>query len=402
MKILLIIIDGLGDKPISQLKNRTPLEAAETPNLDYLAQKGVCGLVDTFYFPEQQYPRSDTAHLALLGYDPSQDYLGRGPYEAAGIGMDLNQGEVALRANFGTVDENLKVVDRRAGRISKTQELVKALQGQKIKGVKFLIKKAYGHRAGIIMQSDQKLSAEISNGDPHQTEVKVNIIKPQDDTEAALFTAEVLNEFLKQAHKILKRHPLNKKRKSQGLLPANYLLVRGAGTLKQVSSFKEKYGLKAVCIAGGALYKGIGKLLGMDLIEVEGDTGLPNTNLKGKFEAAARSTERYNFIFVHVKPTDNLAEDGNFRGKKQFIEEIDQNIKPILNLKRTLVAITADHSTCCALRRHCVEPVPLVVVDKEKDEVSEFSEQACSTGKLGVINQTDLMTQLLASVKSAS
>mgnify|MGYP000305920144 CR=1 FL=1 len=399
MNIILVVIDGLGDRPVSELQNQTPLEAAATPNLDEFAEKGLTGTVDTFYSPEQGYPRSDTAHLALLGYDPEQDYLGRGPYEVAGIGMDLQQGDVALRANFGTVDENLTVKDRRADRISETQELVESLQGQEIKGVKFLVKKAYGHRAGLIMRSEKKLSAEVTNGDPHQTGVEVNRVEPEEDSEAAMFTAQVLNEFLEKAHEILKNHSFNEKRKEQDKLPGNYLLVRGAGQLENTESFTDKFGLKAACIAGGALYKGVGKLVGMDLINVPGDTGLPDTDLEAKFEAATRVTGDYEFVFVHVKPVDNLAEDGNFRGKKDFIEKIDRTIKPVLDLSDTLVAITADHSTCSALKRHCVDPVPIVIGDSEQDSVDEFSEEACEKGSLAEIKQKEIMNKLLKLAK---
>lgn len=395
MNIVLVVIDGLGDRPIPELQNRTPLEAAETPNLDQAAGQGVTGLVEPFFTSEQGYPRSDTAHLALLGHDPQQDYLGRGSYEVAGIGMDLQKGDVALRGNFGTVDENLVVKDRRAGRISETQALVETLQGKTIQGVKFLVKKAYGHRAGVIMRSEKKLSDKITNGDPHRTEVKVNTIEPTEDTEAAMFTAEVLNEFLEWAHQVLKEHSFNEGRKERGKLPGNYLLVRGAGQLKDTEKFLKKYGLKAACIAGGALYKGIGKLLGMDLIEAPGDTGLPDTDLEGKFETTARNSGKYGLVFVHVKPTDNLAEDGNYQGKKEFIERIDKTIEPVLNLDNTLVVVTADHSTCCALRRHCVEPVPLLVNDSEQDQVKKFSERACKKGSLGKIKQGKVMSKLI-------
>ncbi len=395
MNISLIVIDGLGDRPISELQDQTPLEAASTPNLDKFAAKSKCGMVDTFYLPDQGYPRSDTAHLTLLGYDAREDYLGRGPYEVAGIGMNLQEGDVALRGNFGTVDEDLTVKDRRAGRISETKELVEALQGEEIKGVKFLVKKAYGHRAGVIMRSDKELSAAITNGDPHKTGVEVNTVEPKEDTEAAMFTAEVLNEFLERAHEILKDHSFNKQREEKGKLPGNYLLVRGAGQLKGADSFSEKYGLKSACIAGGALYKGVGKLLGMDLIEVPGDTGLPDTDLEAKFETTARNLDKYDFVFTHVKPVDNLAEDGNYQGKKNFIEKIDKAIKPVLDLDNTLVAITADHSTCCNLKRHCVDPVPLLIGGAGKDKVSEFSEKACKEGSLGKIKQGDVMDKLI-------
>jgi len=394
-KIILVVIDGLGDRPIPALKNKTPLEAAFTPNLDFLAQNGVCGMIETFWFPEQKYPHSDTAHLALLGYNPEVYYLGRGPYEVTGIGMDLKKGDVALRANFGTIDKNLKIIDRRAGRISQTQPLVRALARIKeINRVRFLIKKSYGHRAGLILRG-KNLSAEISDGDSKVTGVRPLSILPKRKSKEAIFTARVLNKFLEKAHQILKDHPLNKQREKQGKLPANFLLVRGAGQMKETPAFRKKYRLRAACIAGGGLYKGIGKILGMDLIKVKGATGFSDTNLKGKILAAKKNLKKYDFIFLHIKAADNLAEDGNFRGKKEFIERIDKNIESLLNLKNTLIVVTADHSTCCSLKRHCLEPVPILIFGNGRDKVSQFSEKACQKGKLGKIKQLNLMSKIL-------
>jgi 2,3-bisphosphoglycerate-independent phosphoglycerate mutase len=399
MKILLIVIDGLGDKPIPQLKNKTPLEAAKTPNLDRLAEKGISGLILPLRFGA--FPHSDTAHLALFGYDPKIYYLGRGPYEAAGIGINLKKGEVALRVNFATVDKDLKVIDRRAGRIVMTQPLIGALSKIKIKGFKILLKKSYGHRAVLVLKG-KNVSSAITDGDPRKIGLKVNKILPVcfgrcgvTDIKRAKFTAKALNDYLNKAHRILENHPLNQKRKKQGLFPANYLLVRGAGSFRKTPSIKEKYGFRACCIAGGALYKGIGKILGMKLIKVKGANGFSTTNLLGKFQAARKSLKKYNFVFCHIKATDNLAEDGNFLGKKEFIEKIDKNIKPILEVKNTLIAVTADHSTCCSLKRHCLEPIPTLIFGNGKDNVQLFSERACKKGKLGKIKQLNLMSIIL-------
>jgi len=381
-KILFIVIDGLGDRPIAKLGNKTPLEAAKTPNLDKLAERGVCGLIQPWQRGEK--PESDTCHLALFGYDPNKFYLGRGPYEAAGLGMKLKPGDVALRGNFATVDKNLVVLDRRAKRISQTQHLVRAISGKTIRGIKFLVRKSFGHRLVLVLRG-KNLSPAISDSDPKKTGEKIKKIKPLDNSSKSLFTAEILNKFLLQAHQILKKYHS----------PANCILTRGAGEMRKTPSFKERYGLKAACIAGGGLYKGIGKILGMDLIKVRGATGFPDTNLKGKFLAAKRNLKKYDFIFLHIKATDNLAEDGNFREKKEFIEKIDKNLKPLLELKNTLIVVTADHSTCCTLKRHCSEPVPLLIYGKGPDKVKEFSERACKKGKLGTIKQLKLMLKIL-------
>jgi len=405
MKILLIVIDGLGDEPIPQLKNKTPLEKAETPNLDFLAKKGILGLVLP-YFEKGKLPTSEDTHLALFGFDPKISNPGRGVLEVLGIGMEILPGDVCLRGNFGTLDEKMKILDRRAGRLENTEPLIEAISNIEIEGVKFLIKKAFSHRIGIVMRGE-KLSSEISDGDPKIIGVQPLKIKALDKSKKAKFTAKVLNEFLKRAHFILKNHPLNKKRK----LPANYILVRGAGKLKKFLAFSKKYKLKSCCIAGGTLYKGIGKYLGMDLIQAEGADGLQNTNLKGKILAAEKALKKYNFIFCHIKAADNLAEDGNFLGKEEFIEKIDKNIKPLLGLKNTLIAITADHSTCSELKRHCVEPIPILIYGTPptllppasrapgKNGVQKFSEKACQKGKFGKIKQINLMEKILKYAK---
>ncbi len=397
MKILLLIIDGLGDRPIKELGNKTPLEAARTPNLDFLAKQGICGLKKLKF--RGATPTSEEAHFSLFGYDPEFYKIRRGIITATGTGMKAKKGDVALRGNFATVDERLNMIDRRAGRIRETQSLIKALKGIKVDNIKLLLKSASEHRLGVILRG-RNLSSNISDGDPFygKLEKRARKIKPLDKTPQAVFTAKILNEFLRKAHKILKEHPQNKKREKLGLLPANYLLVRGASTLKKLPSFRKRYGLKACCIAGKFLYQQIGKILGMDVIKVKGANGLPNTNLKGKIRAAIKAFKKYDFIFLHIKATDSLAEDGNFQEKKKFIEKIDKNLKPILNLKNTLIVVTADHSTCCTLKRHCKEPVPVLIFGDGKDNVKKFSEKDCSKGKLGRIKSIDFL-KLIVKIK---
>ncbi len=379
-KIVLLIIDGLGDRPISQLGDKTPLEAAETPNLDYLAQQGTCGLI----LPSEKKPTSEGAHVALFGYN--KHFLGRGPYEAAGIGMKLRQGDVALRVNFATINNN-KIVDRRAGRIEKTEALAKALDNITIKGVKFLIEKSFGHRAVLVLRG-KNLSAKIKGNDSHKTGVKSRKIVAEN--KAAKFTAEVLNEFIEKSHEILSKQALNKKR----ALPANYLLVRGPGKLKSVPSFKEKYGLKAACVAGGGLYKGIASILGMDVLKIKGATGMKNTDLRAKFAAVKRALKKYNFIFCHIKATDTFGHDGDFLNKRKFIAKIDKEIKCLLNEKALLV-VTADHCTPCVLKDHSADPIPLLTYGNGQDVTKEFSEKACLKGGLGKIEQAKLMNVIL-------
>lgn len=400
MKILLLIIDGLGDKPIKELGNKTPLEAAKTPNLDWLVKNGTCGLIKPFQSSKDKRPTSEGTHIALFGYQ--RYFLGRGPYEVAGIGMKMKKGDIAFRVNFATATSNLKIIDRRAGRISNTKPLIKSLSGITIDGIKFLIKESYGHRLGLIMRG-KGLEAEISDGDPKRVGVKPKKIIPLNKSKQSKFTADVLNKFLKRAHQILTNHPLNKKRKTQGKFPANYLLVRGAGELREIPSFKKRYGISACCIAAGGLYKGIAKVLGMDLIKIKGATGFANTNLKGKIFTAKKALKKYDFVFCHIKATDTFGHDGDFQGKKKFIERIDRRLKPLLKLEDTLLVITADHSTPCELRDHSADFIPLLIYEKKikRDKLGEFSEKACKKGKLGEIKQINLMKKILTFTRSS-
>lgn len=393
-KIVFIVLDGLGEKPVPQLKNRTPLEVAKTPNLDYLAKEGICGLMSPVH--HTAIPTSEEGHLSLFGYDTEKYPLKRGLFTAKGAGIKVKKGDVALRGNFATVDKNLEMVDRRAGRISDTDDLIKAVNGITIDGAKFIVRYASGHRVGVVLRG-KGLSANISDGDAHygKLENKAKKIIPLDKTPEAKFTAEVLNEFLDKTHSILKEHPKNKKRKRKKLFPANYILLRGATSVMKIPSFKKRYGLKACCIAGKPLYQQIAESLGMKLVKVKGADGSPLTNLKGKIKATIRNLKKYDFVFLHIKATDSLAEDGNYSEKKKFIERIDKNIKPLLNLKNTLIIVTADHSTCCVLKRHCKEPIPLLIYGAGKDKVSSFTEKACKEGRLGKFSQLKLMTKII-------
>ncbi|MFH1125743.1 MAG: 2,3-bisphosphoglycerate-independent phosphoglycerate mutase [Candidatus Altiarchaeota archaeon] len=394
MKAILIVCDGLGDRPIKELGDKTPLEAAKKPNLDKLAREGICGLMHTIGVGMR--PGSDTSHLSIFGYDPKEYYHGRGPFEAAGIGMDLKPGDIAFRGNMGTVDDNLVVLDRRAGRIGDTTPYAKALDGMEIDGVKFKVNPGTGYRVGVVMKG-RGLSSRISDPDPHELGVKVFEARSLDGTKEAKFTANVLNKFLAKAHEILKALKVNEQRIKEGNPPGNYLLVRGAGYVADVPTFEKRYGLKAACIAGAGLYKGVARFLGMDVIKAEGATGLPDTNVESKFKTAKNALKQYDFIFIHVKAADSLAEDGNYKGKKEFIEKIDKATKVLLDLEDTLVIITADHTTPCTLKTHSGDPVPLLMngPSVRVDDVKEFGERSCAKGGLGHIKGLELMPEIL-------
>jgi len=386
-KIILLVIDGMGDEPIPELNKKTPLESAKTPNLDFLAKNGICGKIRPFKFPWQKFPDSDTAHLALFGYDPKKYYLGRGIYEAYGIGLKLKEKEVALRVNFATVDENLKIIDRRAGRIKNKTPLINSLKHISIKKVKFLLYPSKAHR-GVLILKGENLSPEISDNDPRIVGKKVKKILPKNSSRSASFTATILNEYLNLTHQILKNHPFNKKRQSKNLLPANYLLVRGAGQFKKTPSFQQMWKLKSGCLSGGGVYEGIARFLGMEII-------LRSENLKEKFKKLKKALKKYDFIFCHIKKTDVLSHDGKFLAKKNYLEKIDKNLKPLLRLKNILICVTADHATCCKKKKHCNINVPFLIYGNGKDNVLKFSEKECEKGKLKTIPALKLMKILI-------
>ncbi|MDD4607307.1 MAG: 2,3-bisphosphoglycerate-independent phosphoglycerate mutase [Patescibacteria group bacterium] len=391
-KVIFVICDGLGDRPIPELNNQTPLEAAKTPNLDHLVQKGISGAMHAVDIGIR--PGSDTSHLAIFGYDPYTYYTGRGPFEVAGAGLELKTGDVAFRVNMGTVDENLNVVDRRAGRIDDTSEFADMFNGTKIDGVEFILKSSIGHRVAMIMRGEN-LSGDISDCDPHIENAKIKLSQPTKDTPEAKRTAEVLNKFLDMTYQRLKDLPTNKKRQEQGLLPANYFLVRGAGIMPEMPSFKQKYNLNSACIAGGALYRGIAKIVGMDVIDLDPQaTGKPDSNLKVKVDKLIEIYNDYDFFLLHFKGTDTLGEDGDWQGKKDFIEnKIDPALKPLLDLENSLIVVTADHSTPCALKAHSADDVPITIYSQgiRDDDVEHFNERECARGRLGHIQGRHVM-----------
>jgi 2,3-bisphosphoglycerate-independent phosphoglycerate mutase len=311
--------------------------------------------------------------------------------------MDLKEGDVALRGNLGTVDDRLVVTDRRAGRITDTSPFVQDLDGLTYEGITLKVRPGTGHRAGIILRGPG-LSSRISDNDPHEVGVKVHEVHALDGSPEAAFTAKVLNHFLAEAHRLLKDHPLNKERVAQDKPAANYLLGRGAGYYQQIDKFQDRYGLKACTIAGGGLYKGIGAFTGMDLIQVPGATGLPNTDVAAKFRAALTALAGpYDFAFVHVKAADTFGEDGDFQGKKAFIEKVDAATALLLDAPHLLV-VTADHTTPCALKKHSGDPVPLMMVGEgmvRPDAVTRFGERPCAQGALGRLLGLQIMPEII-------
>lgn len=388
-KVVLFIIDGLGDLPTP----KTPLQAAKIPNMDRLAKDGITGMLSPL--GRGVVPGSDTSHLELLGYDPRLFYCGRGPLEALGLGIKLQQGDVALRANFATVKDG-KITDRRAGRID-TESASKLSEGlsMRIEDVEVLFKNSVEHRGAVVLRgpgiSHMISSVEGKEGMP------IPLSHPFDDSHEAKKTSRIINAYCQEVMKKLKEHPLNKEREKKKLPPANALLLRGAGTYASIAGIEERFGIKGACIAGGALYRGVARYVKMDVFLIPGDTGDKNTNLSAKANAAAKALNDHDFVFLHVKACDNFGHDGDFEGKKTMLEKIDKEVVSVLAKTGANIVITGDHSTPVSMKGHSGHEVPILIYGKNEryDEISKFDEINCAQGGLGHIQGKDMMPIIL-------
>ncbi len=398
MKAILIISDGLGDRPVPELNGKTPLQAANTPNLDRMAKEGRSGLMDVI--APGVTPGSDTAHLTLFGYDPYQTYPGRGPLEALGAGLELKHGNVAFRANFATIDDNFIVKDRRAGRdISREEghELEKAIDGLKIEDVTIHFKSTTEHRGALVLDGEG-LSAKVSDIDPHEVGKKVLTAKAL--SPEAEKTARILNEFVKLAYERLKDLEVNKKRIERGRPPANAILLRGPGQYHTVPKLQDKYGIKAAVLAANALILGTALYAGMEHIKVEGQTGTIETNVDNIAKVALETLDKdYDFIFIHLKMTDNASHDHNPKEKIKAIEKLDYMVGKLLDGidNKAVIAVTGDHSTPVTVGEHTCDPVPVVLWGKglRSDDVDKFSEIDAAKGALLRFRGKDILPMLL-------
>lgn len=395
---ILIISDGLGDRPVKALDGLTPLEYANTPNLDRLAREGSTGNV---------YPISpgvpvgtDVGHMEIFGCDSNQYYPGRGPLEALSGGIELEEGDVAFRGNFGTVDEESIVIDRRAGRIQEgTAELAKALSGMRLKdGTTVLVKELTGHRVAVVLRG-KGLSAAIVPTDVGTANEGAKLVIPHPEDPAckeASETAENLWEFTRNAMDILKDHPVNEERVRNGLLPANVILTRGPGQLNAIPSTAKKVGIRGLCIAGDITVGGIARLVGFDYYLQDSFTGGYTTDIMGKAEKAVQSIEEgYDWVIVHVKGTDLAGHDNQPMEKVRIIEEIDAMAGYIMNhveKDRCYIAFTADHSTPCEAKDHTGDGVPTIIwgQDVRRDKVEKAGETYFMEGALQNLRARDI------------
>lgn len=409
MKGILVIIDGMADRPNKQLDGKTPLEAAETPNLDFLAARGEMG----YMYPVKPgfVPESDEAVISIFGNKLISST--RGQLEAKGAGIKVTRGDLALRANFASVDsfKQGNILDRRGGRTLTTAEaeiLAKAINKIKLP-FKFIFQSTLQHRAVLVFNggfSDNILGNDLTylQGRAHPTE-KIILCRPMDDDENSQYSANIVNEFIEKAYEVLKDHPVNEERIKKGLLPANYLLLRGAGIeIPDLKKYKNWFAVSTM-----PLEKGIAELSGMKAFEFDYPK-LKNVDSYQNFyeglEKGCKQAIKYikknykdfDYAYIHLKETDLPGHDNKPFEKKNMLEYIDQVffkfIRKFAPLNKVQVVVTADHSTPCQLKRHSSDPVPVLFYNNTPPRERHFSEKEARKGKLGSFMGNDLLDKV--------
>ena len=375
-KIVLLVLDGVGGLP-REKDGKTELEAAITPHLDALAKKSSCGLMDPIAMGIT--PGSGPSHLALFGYDPLKYQVGRGVLAALGIGFELQTSDVAARINFATVDEQGLVTDRRAGRISteENERLCGLLRDIRIPGVEIFLRPVKEHRAMVVFRG-AKLSGALADTDPQQLGVPPRSVQPLSPESQRM--AKIVEEFIAQTREYLvDQHP------------ANMILMRGFDGYEPLPSLEELYGLRSAVIALYPMYKGVARLVGMEVIGSA-------TTIGEEFTILTENFPDYSFFFLHVKQTDSAGEDGNFERKVAIIEEVDRLVPKLTVLNPDVIVVTCDHSTPAVLCSHSWHAAPMLLYSKycRPDFTEAFTELECARGCLGRFPTRDMMALALA------
>ncbi len=375
-KIVLLVADGLGGLP-REPQGRTELETANTPNLDRLAQEGLCGLIDPV--SPGITPGSGPAHLSLFGYDPVKHQIGRGVLEALGIDFPLESSDVAVRGNFCTVNDQGLITDRRAGRIptEESTKLVELLSHIQVEGAQVFVRPVREHRFVLVFRG-RDLSGNLADTDPQKEGLPPRPVEPL--SPGAVHTAQIANQFVARARELL-----------AGRHPANMILLRGFSKHPALPTMQEIYRLRPAAIAVYPMYRGLAKLVGMEVVA----TG---STIQDEMATLAEHWGAHDFFFIHYKKTDSAGEDGAFDRKVAAIEELDAAIPSLMRLQPDVVVVTGDHSTPAALRAHSWHPVPLLLRGpwERADPSQEFGESACARGLLGRFPSTEVMPLAMA------
>jgi len=399
MKYIIILGDGMADEPIDSLGKKTPLQVANTPYMDYLAKNGNTGLLDTI--PEGMSPGSEIANLSVLGYNVPEVFEGRGALEAASMGVDILPGEMAMRCNLITI-ENGKIKNHSAGHISNEEAEIL---------IDYLNKELGNDRVSFYPGVSYRHLLKIKNGDkrigctpPHDVpgtpaqDVLAKALTPESET-----TASLINELVRQSQELLENHPVNLKRKAEGKEPANSIWPWSPGYKPQMEKLTDRFPIiqSGAVISAVDLIKGIGVYAGLQVIEVEGATGLYNTNYEGKAEAAINALKETDFVYLHVEASDEAGHEGNVDLKIRTIEYLDSRIiKPIVEeiqkwKDEVTIAVLPDHPTPCAITTHTKEPVPFIIYRRgnEADAVQVYDEFSVKEGKYGLLLGDDFIKE---------
>ncbi len=400
MKYLLIVGDGMSDYPIPELEDKTPLQAAQKPNMDTIAQKGRSGLIKNV--PDECTPGSDTAICSVLGYDPRIYDTGRGPLEAPSRGIKLGPNDAAFRCNIIT-EEKQAILDYSAGHISTEEatELIAVIKKAYDKPGKIEYYTGLDYRHFLILR-DFPHPEEIQCVPPHDARgVLVKEVLPKALTQRAEKDAKFLRDMIEGSRPLLQEHPVNIAREMQNKNPGNLIWFWGGGKKPHMSTLKEKYGIKSAVISAVDLVKGIGSYAGMDIIKVEGATGLADTNYEGKADAALKALETNDLVFVHVEAPDEAGHVGDFSLKIKTIEDLDRRCIGRIMAGMTepyAIAVLPDHPTPIKTRTHSRDPVPFAIAAPflKPDGVEKFDEDSAKMGGFGLVENDYLISLLLA------
>jgi 2,3-bisphosphoglycerate-independent phosphoglycerate mutase len=384
MKYIVILGDGMADEPLAELGGRTPLEYAEKPNMDRIAREGRCGMLRTV--PTGFEPGSDVANLSILGYDPRTSYTGRGPLEAASMGIDLGEGEMAYRCNLVAIRDGV-MEDFNAGHISSAEgaellcDLDVALGGDArvYPGISYRNLMVVPGARGAVTTPPHDIV-----GQP------VTAFLPRGDD------AELLLDCMERAREVFADHPVNRRRLAEGKTPATDIWPWSGGRRPSIAPFREKYGLSGGVISAVDLLSGIARLAGMEVIHVPGATGFIDTDYEAKARYAVDALDRLDFVYMHVEAPDEAGHMGSVEEKVRAIERLDEAIGIVLDRPDTTVAVLPDHPTPIRCKTHTADPVPFAVLGKGRDDVAALSEREAKGGSFGLLQAPEFLSMLFS------
>jgi 2,3-bisphosphoglycerate-independent phosphoglycerate mutase len=399
MKYIIILADGVADLPVVKYGNKTPLMMANKPNIDALCAKSRCGLLETV--PSDMPPGSEIANMSVLGYDVRKVYQGRGVLEAASMGIDINEGELAMRVNLICIEDEI-IKNHSAGHISNEEahELIMSLK-KEIESDDIKIYPGVSYRHLLVVKNG---NSSVNMTPPHDVpgtafrDVLVKAEKPEGEK-----TAEILNSIILKSQEILKNHPVNLKRIAEGKDPGNALWPWSPGYKPEMQTYQEMYGVSGAVISAVDLLYGIGKYAGFKAIHVPGSTGLYDTNYEGKAKAAIDALKEVDFVYLHIEASDEAGHEGDFELKTKTVEYLDQRVvKYIVEETAKMdepvaIAILPDHPTPCELRTHTHDPVPFMIYHPayEPDTLETYTEEAAKKGGFGLLKGQEFIKTFL-------